>query len=102
MILPEKEYNNGHEQISRGDEHIYPLPEIGPNRRGMGPVESEYIIMKDEVNAPDWYCAQVLQVLPDRVKVAWLTTKVGLLDNYAKASKKARKSCLKHAVFART
>ena len=72
------------------------------HQRGMGPVESEYTIMKDEVNAPDWYCAQVLQVLPDRVKVAWLTTKVGPLDNYANASKKARKSCLKHAVFART
>ena len=62
----------------------------------------EYIIIKDETNAPDWYCAQVLQVLTDRVKVAWLTTKVEPLENYSKASNKARKSCLKGAVFART
>ena len=65
-------------------------------------MESEYIIIKDEANAPDWYCAQVLQVLPDRAKVARLTTKAGLLENYSKAPNKARKACLKGALFART
>ena len=102
MILPEKEYKEEHDENKGEDEHIYPLPKTGIHQRGIGPVESEYIIMKDEVNAPDWYCAQVLQVLTDRVKVAWLTTKVAPLDNHAKASRKARKSCLKNAVFART
>ena len=102
MILPEKEYNDDHGQINCEDDHVHPLPETGLHQQGTGPVESEYIIIKDEINAPDWYCAQVLQVLADRIKVAWLTTKVGPLENYSKASRKARKSCLKDAVFART
>ena len=87
MILPEKEYKKEHEQINGKNEHIHPFPETGFHQRGTRPVESEYTIMKDEVNAPDWYCVQVLQVLPDRVKIAWLTTKVGPVDNYANASK---------------
>ena len=70
MILPEKEYNDEDEQIHGEDDHVHPLPETGLHQQGTGPVESGYIIIKYEVNAPGWYCAQVLQVLPDRVKVA--------------------------------
>ena len=81
MILPEKDH---HDKVSlREQEWRYePFPDTGLHVRGTAPVESEYVILKDEIGAPDWYCAQILQVLTDRVKVAWLTTKVAPLSDY--------------------
>ena len=56
---------------------------------------SSYVIIKDDIDAPDWYCAQVLKVLPDRVKVAWLITKVAPLTDYKNKSMDKRLARLK-------
>jgi len=36
--------------------------------------EGEYIIIKDTKDAKSWYCAQVLEKLPDRIKISYYTT----------------------------
>ena len=94
MILPEKDH---HDKVSQREQEwrYEPFPDTGLHVRGTAPVESEYVILKDEVGAPDWYCAQILQVLPDRVKVAWLTTKVAPLADYESKSTEQKVARLK-------
>ncbi len=36
--------------------------------------EGEYVILKDTKDANTWYCAKVLEKLPDRIKVSYYTT----------------------------
>jgi hypothetical protein len=36
--------------------------------------EGEFIILKDDPEAKDWYCAEVRAVLPDRIEVNYYTT----------------------------
>ncbi len=36
--------------------------------------EDEYVIIKDTKDAKSWYCAQVLEKLPDRIKVSYVKT----------------------------
>ena len=79
-----------------------PFPTTGLHVRGTAPVESGYAILKDEIDAPDWHCAQILQVLPDRIKVAWLTTKVALFADYKSKSLEEKLARLKGSVFAKT
>ena len=101
MILPEKDH---HDKVSQREQEwrYEPFPSTGLHVRGTAPVESEYVIVKDDIDAPDWYCAQVLKVLPDRVKVAWLTTKVAPLTDYKNKSRDKRLARLKDSVFVKT
>ena len=101
MILPEKDH---HDKVSQGarEWRYEPFPKTGLQVRGTAPVESEYVILRDEVDAPDWYCAQTLKVLPGRVKVAWLTTKVAPLTDYKSKSLDEKLVRLKGFVFVKT
>ncbi len=36
--------------------------------------EGEHIIIKDTKESKTWYCAHVLEKLPDRIKVSYYTT----------------------------
>ena len=56
--------------------------------------EGEFILTKDDPNAPDWYCAEVSQVLVDRIKVNYYTTITEPLDDYAQKSLAIRTKCL--------
>ena len=51
---------------------------------------------------PDWYCAQVLEKLPDRIKVSYITTSVLALPKYNKATYKQKLRRLQELVFLRT
>ena len=44
--------------------------------------EGEFILTKDDMNAGDWYCAEVSEVLTDRIKVNYYTTITPPLDEY--------------------
>jgi hypothetical protein len=35
--------------------------------------EGEYVIMKDDPNAEDWYCAEIRKILADRIEVNYYT-----------------------------
>jgi hypothetical protein len=36
--------------------------------------EGKYVFIKDSKESKTWYCAQVLEKLPDRIKVSYQTT----------------------------
>ncbi len=64
--------------------------------------EGEIVILKDGSNANTWYCAQVLEKLPDYVKVSYFTTETLALANYVGITLKERTRSLKEAVFCKT
>jgi hypothetical protein len=64
--------------------------------------EGEYVIIKDTKDAKSWYCAQVLEKLPDRIKVSYYTTTTPALANHAKAPYNERFSRVQEAIFLKT
>ena len=44
--------------------------------------EEEFILTKDDMDAPDWYFAEISEVLPDRIKVNYYTTETPPLEDY--------------------
>ena len=50
----------------------------------------------------DWYCAEILQVLTDRIKISWYTTQEAPLQNHQGATLRARQQNLALAKFKRT
>ena len=52
MIIPEKDHHDKVNKIAR-EWQYEPFPTTGLHVRGTAPVESEYVILKDEVDAPD-------------------------------------------------
>jgi hypothetical protein len=66
---------------------------------GAKPVENELVLLKGGKNDQDWYCAKILKVLTDRIKVSWYTTDTEPLSNYRAQSRKTRTTNLAHAKF---
>jgi hypothetical protein len=64
--------------------------------------EGEYVIIKDTKDAKSWYCAQVLEKLPDRIKVSYYTTTTPAQANHTKAPYNERLSRIQEAIFLRT
>jgi hypothetical protein len=64
--------------------------------------EGEIVLLKDRNEAVDWYCAQVIKVLPTHVLVHYYTTTTPAPENYAGASLKKRERHTTQAVFLRT
>ena len=48
--------------------------------------EGEYVIMKDDPSANDWYCAEIRKILADRIEVNYYTRITPALANYKDAS----------------
>ena len=69
----------------------------------LSPVEEgEYVILKDTKDSKTWYCAQVLEKLPDRIKVNYHTTSISALPKYGKATHAKRLQRLQELIFLRT
>jgi hypothetical protein len=64
--------------------------------------EGEIVILKDGSDANTWYCAQVLEKLPDHIKVNYFTTEVTTLVNYNCATVTEKLRNLKGIVFRKT
>ncbi len=60
--------------------------------------EGEFLVLKDDPKAKDWYCAEVRAVLVDRIEVNYYTTQTPSLENYIRSSVKDRKDRLKEAL----
>ncbi len=54
--------------------------------------EGEIVLLKDGSVATDWYCAQVLKVLPTHIVVHYYTTQCPPHEDYAKANHQDRKN----------
>ncbi len=64
--------------------------------------EREIVLLKDGRDANTWYCAQVLEKLPDYVKVSYFTTETLAHANYVDTTLKERIRSLKEVVFRKT
>ncbi len=64
--------------------------------------EGEIMLLKDGRDAFTWYCAQVLEKLPDHVKVSYFTTETLALANYVSITLKERIRNLKEVAFRKT
>ena len=64
--------------------------------------EGEFILTKDDMNAPDWYLAEVCEVLPDRIKVNYYTTVTPPLDEHSTQTVAAKAARLAETSFLRT
>jgi hypothetical protein len=64
--------------------------------------EGEHVIIKDTKESKTWYCAHVLEKLPDRIKVSYYTTTTPSLAKYSKATHEERLSQIQKVVFLRT
>ena len=64
--------------------------------------EGEIVLLKDGNVATDWYCAQVVKVLPTHVLVHYYTTITPVLSNYSTASLSERDDQISQAVFLKT
>ncbi len=42
------------------------------------------MILKDGADATSWYCAKILEKLPDRIKVTYYTSEMESLVNFSK------------------
>jgi hypothetical protein len=64
--------------------------------------EGEYILIKDTKNSKTWYCAQVLEKLPDRIKVSYYTTTTPSLSKYNKFTYEERLRRMQEVIFLKT
>jgi hypothetical protein len=64
--------------------------------------EGEFVIIKDDPNAKDWYCAEIRKILADRIEVNYYTTITPPLADYEGATLNERSRNIKMATFLRT
>jgi hypothetical protein len=64
--------------------------------------EGEFVIIKDDPNAKDWYCAEIRKILADRTEVNYYTTITPPLADYEGATLDERSRNIKMATFLRT
>ena len=98
MLIPSRHrVNNGRNEVNRHD-HLMPANHA-PDAK---PAEGEYVLLKDHPSSKDWYCAQIEEVLVDRIRVSYHTTITPPLHNYDTATKLAREDHIAGARFLRT
>jgi hypothetical protein len=64
--------------------------------------QGEMVLLKDGNEAMDWYCAQVVKVLPTHVLVHYYTTTTPALVKYSTASLSERDGQISQAIFLKT
>jgi hypothetical protein len=64
--------------------------------------EGEIVILKDGSEAKDWYCAQIIKVLPTHVLVHYYITTTSPLLGYDNATPTERKNNISQALFLKT
>ena len=100
MIIPAKHLtNHGKDRVLKGLD--LPPSMHSPDNK---PEEGEYVLIKGYTNEDGWYCAQIEEVLVDRIKVSYHTTDTPPLPNYATpgTTKRARRANITEATFSRT
>ena len=64
--------------------------------------EGEIVLLKDGNEAVDWYCAEIIKVLPTHILVHYYTTTTPAPENYAGTSLKERNKYITQAIFLKT
>jgi hypothetical protein len=87
----------------KGDPSISGTSDKPPHlHRSLTLSPGEYVIIKDTKESKTWYCAQVIEKLPDRIKVSYYTTTTPALANYAKMPCSKRLLRVQEAIFLKT
>ena len=98
MVIP-AEHMSTRENRARRDRSRSDLKRVSKHSSSHPPKEGEIILVKDDLEAKDWYCARITQVLVDRIKVHLYTTDSEPVEAYDKASVRARASNLRGIKF---
>ena len=64
--------------------------------------EGEFVIIKDDPQARDWYCAEVRKILADRIEVNYYTSTTPPLESYGDSNIAMKRKRLREATFLRT
>jgi hypothetical protein len=64
--------------------------------------EGEIVILKDGKEAKDWYCAQIVKVLPTHALVHYYITNTSPLDGYSNTTPTERENNISQASFLKT
>jgi hypothetical protein len=97
-LIPPKDIKNDPSETDLGHKppHLHRSLELSPIEEG------EHVLIKDSKESKTWYCAQVLEKLPDRIKVSYYTTITPSLAKYAKSSYEEKLVRIQEAVFLKT
>jgi hypothetical protein len=97
-LIPPKDIKNDPSETDLGHKppHLHRSLELSPIEEG------EHILIKDSKESKTWYCAQVLEKLPDRIKVSYYTTITPSLAKHAKSSYEEKLVKIQEAVFLKT
>jgi hypothetical protein len=102
MIMLEKPRIMNEDSTTRDKLTIITQLNSNASRTAQPLQEGEYVIMKDDPSANDWYCAEIRKILADRIEVNYYTTITPTLAHYKDASVKERSKNIKAATFLRT
>ncbi len=64
--------------------------------------EGEFVIIKDDPQARDWYCAEVRKILADRIEVNYYTSNTPTLEGFEQSNDALKTKRLREATFLRT
>jgi hypothetical protein len=102
MVLLEESKAGDHDPTIR-DRTIIGAQRFTEDNQQINPLqEGEFIIVKDDPQATDWYCVEVRKVLVDRIEVNYYTTITPAIGRYTEANLNQKRKHLKDATFLRT
>jgi hypothetical protein len=97
-LIPPKEIKDDPSETNLGHR-----PPHAHRSLALSPIEEgEYVLIKDSTESKTWYCAQVLEKLPDRIRVSYYTTITPSLTKYAKTSYEEKLNRIRKAIFLKT
>lgn len=101
MIVPAWDMPKAEDIVDPTD---VPVPDPAMHDTGtlVPPREGEMVITKDHPTSTDWYVAEIWKVLPDSIRVKYLSTRTPPVDNYGTKTIEQRKARLKETHFRRT
>jgi hypothetical protein len=102
MIMLEKPVIMSEDPTTRDNPIIATQINNSVSRTAQPLQEGEYVIMKDDPSAKDWYCAEIRKILADRIEVNYYTTTTPALTEYEGASVEERSRSIEAATFMRT
>jgi hypothetical protein len=102
MVLLEKPRADDNDPEIR-DRRIIGVQKFNIGSQETNPLqEGEFIIMKDDPQARDWYCAEIRKILADRIEVDYYTSTTPPLEDYEGKSSALKRKRLREATFLRT
>ena len=101
MVLLEKPKAEDHDPAVR-DRRIIGVQRYTIGSQETNPLqEGEFVIIKDDPQARDWYCAEVRKILADRIEVNYYTSTTPPLENYEETNNAMKRKRLREATFLR-